>query len=225
VGVGCRPTVILSAMNEQETWVERMDWRELVAVVLLSVTTILTAWSGFQSSKWSGEMSIAFSKASGERIKAVQVEGTGNRRITVQVGLFSAWMQASSVDNLKLMDSLSARFPEPLATAFPAWLATDPLADPDAPQSPFDMPEYRVPEIDEAAALNEKADDLFAQALEYNQRGDNYTLLVVAFATVLFFAAISGRLKGLRYRWAILVVGLIVFGAATTILLSLPRKF
>jgi hypothetical protein len=212
-------------MNEPETWVERMDWRELVAVVLLSVTTILTAWSGFQSSKWSGEMSIAFSQASGERIKAVVVEDTANRRITVQVGLFSAWLQASSVDNQKLMDTLAARFPEPLATAFPAWLATDPFVNPNAPQSPFEMPEFRVPETDEALALNDKADALFEKALEDNRRGDNYTLLVVAFATVLFFAAISGRLKGRRYQWAVLIVGLVVFTIAAGILLSLPKDF
>jgi hypothetical protein len=212
-------------MSQHETWVERMDWRELIAVVLLSVTTILTAWSGFQSSKWGGEMSIAFSQASGARIESVRAEDTANRRITVQVGLFSSWLQASSSDDQKLMDSLAARFPEPLATAFSAWLATDPETNPAAPLSPFDMPEYRIPEADEANALNDKADALFAKALADNQRGDNYTLLAVAFATVLFFAAISGRMKGRRYQWAVLVLGLVVFSITAAILLWLPKDF
>jgi len=202
-----------------------MDWRELIAVILLSVTTILTAWCGFQSSKWGGEMSIAFSKASGARIEAVQAQDTGNRKISVQVGLFSAWLQAQATDNKELADFLSTRFPEPLAAAFLAWQATDPLTNPDAPLSPFEMTEYQVPETDEASTLNAKADDLFAAALEDNQRGDNYTLLAVAFATVLFFAAISGRMKGRRYQWAILSVGLVVFAVATAILLLLPRDF
>jgi hypothetical protein len=212
-------------VSDHETWVERMDWRELIAVILLSVTTILTAWCGFQSSKWGGEMSIAFSKASGARIEAVQAQDTGNRKISVQVGLFSAWLQAQATDNKELADFLSTRFPEPLAAAFLAWQATDPLTNPDAPLSPFEMTEYQVPETDEASTLNAKADDLFAAALEDNQRGDNYTLLAVAFATVLFFAAISGRMKGRRYQWAILSVGLVVFAVATAILLLLPRDF
>jgi hypothetical protein len=212
-------------VSDHETWVERMDWRELIAVILLSVTTILTAWCGFQSSKWGGEMSIAFSKASGARIEAVQAQDTGNRKISVQVGLFSAWLQAQATDNKELADFLSTRFPEPLAAAFLAWQATDPLTNPDAPLSPFEMTEYQVPETDEASTLNTKADDLFAAALEDNQRGDNYTLLAVAFATVLFFAAISGRMKGRRYQWAILSVGLVVFAVATAILLLLPRDF
>jgi hypothetical protein len=170
-------------------------------------------------------MSIAFSKASGARIEAVQAQDTGNRKISVQVGLFSAWLQAQATDNKELADFLSTRFPEPLAAAFLAWQATDPLTNPDAPLSPFEMTEYQVPETDEASTLNAKADDLFAAALDDNQRGDNYTLLAVAFATVLFFAAISGRMKGRRYQWAILSVGLVVFAVATAILLLLPRDF
>jgi len=35
---------------------------EIVAVAMLSVTAILTAWCGFQASKWSGERSIAFAE-------------------------------------------------------------------------------------------------------------------------------------------------------------------
>ena len=38
--------------------------REVVAVVVLSITAILTAWCGFEASKWSGMMSIEFSQAS-----------------------------------------------------------------------------------------------------------------------------------------------------------------
>lgn len=212
-------------MNSKETWVERTDWRELIAVILLSVTAILTAWSGFQASKWGGEMSIAFSKASSARIQSVQVDGTANRKINVQVGLFSAWLQGVASEDQELADFLSKRFPEPLASAFTAWQATEPFTNPDAPQSPFEMPEYQVPEAAEADALSAKADELFATALENNQRGDNYTLLAVAFATVLFFAAISGRMRNRRSQWATLGVGLVLFAAAATILLLLPKDF
>ena len=37
------------------------DWRELVAIILISVTTIITAWTAFQASKWGGLMLINFS--------------------------------------------------------------------------------------------------------------------------------------------------------------------
>jgi hypothetical protein len=201
------------------------DWRELIAVVLLSITTILTAWSGFQNSKWSGQMSVSFSQASSDRIAAARADGDANRKVTVQVGLFTQWLQAASLDDQGLMAMLVNRFPEPLATAFTAWTATNPLTNADAPSSPFVMPEYQVPELADAAAYDAKADAKFAEALEYNTRGDHYTLLTVAFASVLFFSAISGRMRSRRSQWALLGVGLVVFTLAAGFLVTFPKIF
>ena len=44
--------------------------RETIVIIVLSITAVLTAWCGFESSKWHGEMSIAFSEAFSVRIEA-----------------------------------------------------------------------------------------------------------------------------------------------------------
>ena len=108
------------------------DWRELVAVVLMSVTTVLTAWTAFQASKWSGDMSISFNQASAARIDAGRYEGEANRQSTIQVSLYTSWVQAQSSGDTKLADYLQGNFPEPLASATNAWLdkfkcAKDPI--------------------------------------------------------------------------------------------------
>ena len=56
---------------------------------------------------------------------------------------------------------------------------------------PFKMKEYVPPGTTEAAAADQRADSRFADALRNNQRADNYTILTVFFALVLFFAAAS----------------------------------
>ncbi len=203
--------------------IERHDWRELAAVILLSVTTILTAWSAFQSSKWAGAMSIDFSQASAARIEASRDDGDANRRETIQVSLYTQWLQASATNDARLADYLSARFPEPLKTAFAAWIATNPKTNPAALASPFAMPEYRVPELESARAADARADAKFAEALDYNQRGDNYTLLTVAFASVLFFAAMSGRMHGRRAQWFLLGIGLAVFLVSVSLIAVYPK--
>ena len=198
-------------------------WRELIAVILLSVTAIATAWSGFQSSKWGGEMSISFSKASTARIEASRADGNANRQLTIQVQLYTQWIEASAADDMVLADYLSARFPEPLASAWAAWIALKPQENPDAPASPFEMPEYVQPDAVASKEADARADALFQQALDNNQRGDNYTLLAVVFATVLFFAAVSGRVKRNLSAWFLLGVGLVLFTTATVILVSYPK--
>ena len=83
---------------------------ELIAVILLSVTTILTAWSAFESSKWGGAMSIAFSQASSTRIEAARLDGTANVRTSIQVGLWLQWLDASGTDNEELAREIEVRF-------------------------------------------------------------------------------------------------------------------
>lgn len=199
------------------------DWRELVTVVLLSVTAILTAWAGFQSSKWAGAMSISFSQASSARIEASRLEGDANRRQTIQVSLFTQWLEAYQSKDTVLADFLQSRFPEPLATAFPVWVAQQPLKNPNAAPTPFDLPQYAIPELAQAKAADQRADEKFAQALDYNQRGDNYTILTVGFASVLFFGAVSGRMKRARSQWTLLGIALVGFAACAGFLLSFPK--
>lgn len=203
--------------------VDAADWRELIAVLLLSVTAILTAWSGFEASKWGGAMSISFSQASTARIEAAVLDGEANRKLTVQSSLFTQWLQAYEAEDETLTAFLEERFPEPLASTFPEWLDTKPLQDPNAPPTPFDMPTFVIPERQQAAAADARADAKFQEALRNNQRGDNYTILTVAYAAVLFFAALSGRMRRPRSQWLLLGLGLLGFLIATGLLLSFPR--
>lgn len=200
-----------------------VDWREVAVVVLLSVTTILTAWVGFQSSKWGGAMSISFSQASSQRIEAARYEGVANRKITVQATLFSQWLAAYAAKDMELANFLSERFPEPLATAFPVWVDSKPLQNPDAAPTPFDLPEYAIPELAQAKAADARADAKFQQALTNNQRGDNYTVLTVAFAAVLFFAAMSGRMRSTRGGDVLLGLAVVLFLVASSFLIAYPK--
>src|SRR3954451_22544978 len=139
---------------DQHSQPPAVDWLELAAVLLLAVTAIMTAWTGFQSSKWSGAMSISFAQASTARIDAARMEGIANRKQTIQVSLFTQWLQAHQAHDEALTKFLTERFPEPLASAFPAWVATKPLITPGAPSTPFEMPQYVIPELVAAQAAD-----------------------------------------------------------------------
>ncbi len=80
------------------------------------------------------------------------------------------------------------RFQPWFTVAFDAW-----QADGMHENAPFARDEYVPPGEVEAEELNERADAKFTEALENNQRGDNYSLLTVLFALVLFLTAMSQR--------------------------------
>ena len=62
-------------------------------------------------------------------------------------------------------DFYAERFRGEFKPAFDAWLATKPLANPDAPPSPFEMAEYRVALRDRAAQKEVAAADASAEGV------------------------------------------------------------
>jgi hypothetical protein len=76
----------------------------------------------------------------------------------------------------------------------------------------------------EAAAADQRADRRFADALANNHRGDNYAILTVLFALVLFFAAASTRLGRPNAQWILIGVAITFLITATVILATFPIK-
>jgi len=198
-------------------------YRELIAVVILAVTAVLTAWSGFEASKWGGEMSIAFSRASAARIEASGFNAQADAARGFDLNVFGIYIQAVAEGDDLLRDFVEQRFTDHFEPAFDAWLEQRPLQNPAAPASPFALPEYQPPGLAEADEADGRADELFGQALEYNQRGDNYTLLTVLFALVLFFSAVSQRIKSNALTWVVLSSATVLLVVGVSFLIAFPK--
>lgn len=202
---------------------ERRPALETVTVALLAVTAVLTAWSGFEASKWSGEMSISFSRASAQRIEAARDTTTAEAARAVDLQVFGIWLQATADGDDALAEFARARFTDHFTPAFDEWLAARPLQDPDAPRSPFALDAYVPPGEVEAQEADDRADQYFADALADNRRGDNYTLLTVLFALVLFFGALAGRFDSERRSWVVLAGAGVLLAVGIGLLVVFPK--
>ncbi len=198
------------------------QWSEILSAILLAVVAIGTAWSGFQSAQWGGIQSVQFSKASALRVESTRASTLGGQLITIDVILFEGWVDAYVAENEDLLNFYEDRFRDEFNPAFEAWVAADPVNNPDAPSQPFLMEEYQVASRQEAVELEEEASVLFAEGEQANQTSDDYAFSTVLLATVLFFAGIATRFEWQPIRWVLLAIGigLLVFGVYT--LLSLP---
>jgi hypothetical protein len=191
--------------------------RETVVLIVLSITAVLTAWCGFQSSQWGGEMSIAFSEASSARIEAARQAGVANAARQADLTIWGVYLQARAQGNTALARYVEQRFTDHFRVAYQAW-----ITEGEPTSGPFKMKEYVPPGTAESAAADQRADSRFADALEFNQRGDNYTILTVLFALVLFFAAASSRLGGPRAQWIFLGLAMVFLITSTAILATFP---
>jgi hypothetical protein len=192
---------------------------DVVAVFVLSITAVLTAWCGFESSKWGGEMSIAFSQASSARIQSVNAAGEARAAEQFDLTIYAQWVVAVADEREELAQYIEDRFPPHFAVAFDAW-----QADGMSENGPFVREEYVPPGQLESEELAARADAKFNEALENNQRGDNYSLLTVLFALVLFLTAMSQRDVKTWIGRAFLGMAVVVAVVGVAVLLTFPIK-
>jgi hypothetical protein len=204
------------------TPVRTRDWVEILATVLLALAAVATAWSSYQASRWNGEQAKAASQTNAIRIEAARAQGLAEGETQVDVATFIQWVDAFATDNTALQDFYVARFRPEFRPAFDAWIAARPFDNPDAPLTPFAVPEYQLAAKQQTAQLDQQASESAANVQRYIQRSTNYVLAVVLFAVALFFAGISTKLQGPGLRKALLAVGSVIFVCAVAWIATFP---
>jgi hypothetical protein len=135
---------------------------------------------------------------------------------------FNRWLEVTTEGNQELANLYERRFRAEFRPAFEAWLADDPLNNPNAEASPLRHEEYKVADLDQAEELHEVGDEHFEAGKEATKHTDSYVLTTVFFAAVLFFAGISMRFAWQRMRVAVLVLGSVFLVYAIVLVARLP---
>jgi hypothetical protein len=195
---------------------------ELVATLLLAVAAVATAWSTYQSVQWRGEQAVDTSRATAARVQSSEASTRAGQQTELDIATFTQWVNATIGGDQRLASFYQERFRSEFQPAFAAWTATQPLTNPSAPKTPFEMPQYRPAEAKRASALNTLADVRTAAASAANRRADTYMLGVVLFATVLFFAGVATKLDGDRPRQVLLALGVVILVVTAAWMITLP---
>ena len=195
---------------------------DLFATVLLALATVATAWSSYQARWWTGGQSKAYSRANAARLESTRASATANFQSQIDVATFMQWADAYARRETELAAFYRRRFRAEFKPVVEAWIATRPLKSPDAPLTPFAMPRYRLAATAEAARLEARATALAAQANADNQRAVNYMLAVVLFASSLFFAGLSTRLRTIGGAAVLLGLGAVLFTCTLVWIATFP---
>ena len=187
---------------------------EVIVTVVLAFATLATAWSGYQAARWGGEQSASYSQAGALRTESTRASTEAGQLIQIDIGMFTNWVNAFAAEDQLLAEFYEDRFRDEFKPAFEAWMATDPANNPDAPETPFSLPEYQLNKAAEADRLEKEAEATFAQGSEANQTSDKYILNTVFLASVLFLGGIASRFKAMSARWVIILfsLGILIFG-------------
>lgn len=208
--------------NGRPSGAPQRDWVEIVATVLLALAAVATAWSSYQATSWNGEQAKAAGRTNAIRIQAARAASRAEAETQVDVATFTQWINADVSKDTVLADFYRNRFRQEFRPAFKAWLATRPYENPDAPLTPFAMPEYRLAATVDAERLDQAAEESAASVPTNLQRATNYLLGVVLFAVALFFAGMSTKLHTPALRRALLALGSFLFVGTVAWMATFP---
>jgi hypothetical protein len=195
---------------------------EVIATIVLALATIATAWSGYQAARWGGVQSTSYSQAGALRTESTRSSTQAGQIGQVDIGLFANWINAFATDNQELATFYQERFRDDFKIAFEAWLATNPRNNPEAPDTPFSMPEYRISQAEDAARLETEAEEMFAAGSEANQTSDDYILNTVILASVLFLGGLVSRFRSMTARWVIIIFALAILAYGLINIITYP---
>jgi hypothetical protein len=168
---------------------------DIMSVVLISLSTILTAWCGYEAARWSTLATQSYNEANAARLQSSEMVDRSTGLKVIDVSLFLQYIIAEDEHHDEVRDFIYRRFRAEIQPAVKAWLATKPRTNPHAPTSPFVMPQYRLAADVAAEQLDATAKDLFSTAGRAAETGDDYVRLTVAFAAVSFLAGISTKFR------------------------------
>ena len=195
---------------------------EIISAIILSLATVASAWSAYQSASWNSvERSLA-RQATNTRTESIRKSTTAMHYTVIDVNMFLEYAHAYSLGNDQLTDFLYQRFTPQLKTAVDAWVALKPLTNEDAPSSPFMMPEYRSPLQIESEELLLISEEKLVEAGKASENSDNYALFTVIFASVLFFAGIISKFESVKIQIILLIFAALTFLGGVIVILTSP---
>jgi len=197
---------------------------EPIALVLLSLATVGTAWCSFQAAAWGGvsQRTMNLSAVSGRRAVANELQSYQLK--LADVLLFSQYINARAGSNEALARFYSDRFRGEAKSAFEAWLATQPFENVDAPAHPFVTNLYQPRLLEDARLAESESQVFWQQAGEAGRTSRSYVLLTVVLASALFCGGTASKFDALWIRRTVLGLGLAAFLFAAARLFLLPMQ-
>ena len=213
-------------MNDEHP--ELGHWLEILSAALMAFAVVGSAFSAWQATRWGGQQSTLFAEASSTRAQSNQAITAAGQQISYDAIIFGEF----AIEFVR--DALDGELP-PEATALAdllvrdefrpalnAWIELEPLNNPDAPKTPFELEEYRNANLEEGERLSRLAESDLDDGKQANQNSDDFILAVVFFASVLFFGGIAPKFLAVYVRAVVLLLASGGLGIAVWQIATLP---
>jgi hypothetical protein len=178
---------------------------ELIAVALLGLATVGSAWCAFQASEWNDQQTLAIRDSNQATIQQSAAYNLGAQKVSYDAGVIAQYAEALFDEDQQRIDLYRELLIRPALVPFlEEWQAQAQAGD--QPPNLFENEEYLAAQFADVEQFEAQVDEANQRAEDAGANGDQYVLTTVLLATALFFAGVTTSFKGMLPR-IILVVG------------------
>jgi hypothetical protein len=182
---------------------------QLVAVVLLGITTIGTAWCGFQAARWNGQSGDLNGVASERRVEASRLFGLATQKITYDSMVVAKYAEATQEGNDQLLQFYRKSVVRPpFLPVLDRWEAGLKAGDPTV--GVFEDEEYLAEQFAAYEETVAAAEQATRESQEASEAADAYVGTTILLAMALFFAGVE---SSFQFRFARLLLLMLATGA------------
>ncbi len=178
---------------------------EVMAVLLLGIATVGSAWCGYQATRWNGEEGRRARAASDAQVEGARLFALGTQILAYDSNMIAQYATAVTEDNGELQKFIrSTLVRAEFLPTFDAW-----EADVKAGQTPvplFEDEEYLAEQFGGFRATQVLSVDEQAAGLEASENTDAYVLTTLILASALFFAGVTTSFR-VRFARIVLLAG------------------
>jgi hypothetical protein len=194
---------------------------EIIAVVVLGITTMGTAWCSYEAYRWNGKQSDLAREATKEQLDASRLFGLATQEISYDTTLIAQYAVAYRAGDERLMTFYRTSLMRPgLVPFLDGWVAE--IKAGKAPTNLLSDPTYMGQVLADYNAASARAAALEAESNEAGIVANKYLVSTILLAVGLFFAGVTSSFRWQFARIATLALALIALGVCASRLVDLP---
>jgi hypothetical protein len=178
---------------------------EVLAVVLLGVATIGSAWCGYQASRWNSEEAELSREASDLQVEAARQFGLATQTVSYDSNTLAQYAAAVVDGNDNLADFLRDSLIRPdFVPVLEEWEAQANAGE--TPPNLLEDSTYLEDQLVDYRATSDQAQAKATESEEASENSDDYVLTTLMLASALFFAGLTTSFR-VRFAQVLLLSG------------------
>ncbi len=194
---------------------------EIMAVVLLGIATVGTAWCGYQATRWNSEQGRLSNEAASEETEAARLFGLATQTVSYDSMIVAQYAAAVTAGDDRLVAFYRSTLVRPeFLPVIDRWEAQ--IAEGEHPPNLLEDRAYLDEQLARYEAAKGQAAALEAESQEAQENADDYVLTTLLLAASLFLAGITTSFRVRTARVLLLAGAALVLAFAATRLVTLP---